>query len=82
MRRICTLLALRQLPVDKRGKRTSGNSKPGLVVNAVMDHIRSYLAKRAHYASHEGKYLSEQLNTKVMHKQFMEKYPQHKDAKY
>lgn len=81
LRRLTTLRRKGRVPIDKRGKGRSGNAKPGLVIDSIIQHIASFPVKTAHYTSREYRYLNEKLNIFIMHKLFKELHPE-LDVKY
>lgn len=75
IRRLCNLVSHGKVPVDNRGKSTPANAKPGHVIQAIREHIESYPQKITHYGNKEYKYLSADLNIKIMHSLFKAKHP-------
>lgn len=75
IRRLCNLVSQGKVPVDNRGKSTPANAKPGHVIQAIREHIESYPQKITHYGNKEYKYLSADLNIKIMHSLFKAKHP-------
>lgn len=82
VRRLCNLLLQGKPPLDKRGKTSPGNSKPGYVVDAIEQHIASFPVKISHYSSREYKYLSEKLNVSTMFSMFKNKNPELTEVNY
>lgn len=75
IRRLYNLLSQGKSPIDMRGKQRPGNAKSDQVILMVCNHIESFPIKSSHYSNRIVKYLSERLNVKLMHKLFLEKYP-------
>ncbi|XP_063229232.1 uncharacterized protein LOC134534688 [Bacillus rossius redtenbacheri] len=82
VRRFCKLLSEGKSPHDMRGKSIPGNTKSGLVIYAIKQHISSFPVKISHYSSKEYHYLSEKLDVKIMYSLFQEKYPEMSAANY
>lgn len=82
VRRLCLLLRDGKIPQDMRGQNRPGNAIPGATVEAIKEHISSFPVKQAHYSSREYRYLSEQLNVKIMHNLFKKKHPEYVSVKY
>ncbi|KAF2895702.1 hypothetical protein ILUMI_10482 [Ignelater luminosus] len=66
LRRIRQLLIEGKPPIDKRGFNRPGNAKPADLILLVENHIKSFPVHEAHYTSHEYRYLSANLNVKIM----------------
>lgn len=82
VRRLCLLLRDGKIPQDMRGQNKPGNAISGETVEVIKEHIDSFPVKQAHYSSREYRYLSEQLNVKIMHKLFKDKHPEYASVKY
>lgn len=82
VRRLCLLLRDGKIPQDLRGQNRPGNAIPGATIEAIKEHIASFPVKQAHYSSREYRYISEQLNVKIMHNLFKNKHPEYASVKY
>lgn len=63
-------------PKENRGKSKGSRTKaiPGFVCQKIHEHIESFPVKETHYANRNIKYLSADLNVKIMHSLFKEKH--------
>lgn len=77
IRRLGELLQSGKSPRDMRGQSIGSRSRAvkGDVIDKIKEHIESFEVKVAHYANREIKYLKADLNAKIMHSLFLEKYP-------
>lgn len=76
--RLTSLIAQGKQPVDCRGIHSNrGNVLPNEAILAVDEHIRSFPLKQSHYSSKEIQYLDADLNLKIMHDLFRNKYTEH-----
>lgn len=75
--RLVSLLKVGKSPQDGRGKNVNSRTKavPYQVCEMVAAHIESFEVKDAHYSKGPIKYLNAQLNVKIMHTLFKQKYP-------
>lgn len=77
VRRIRELKQEGKTPEDKRGRFVS-YSLPDAVKMKVREHIASFPLKESHYSGQKIFYLSSDLDLKIMHKLYLEKYPDKK----
>lgn len=62
-----------ETPTDKRGTNVSGNAIPESVLSCLREHIESFPTKLDHYTGKERRYVSANLNLKIMHDMFVRK---------
>lgn len=75
VRRLASLLVKNEIPHDKRGENIKGNATSSDICLQIREHIDSLPKKEVHYYGKSSQYLDAQLNVKIMHKLFNEKYP-------
>lgn len=75
VRRLKDLAVLGKSPRDLRGQNSSVNKFGEHIQVAVRQHIESFPVKISHYANREIKYLSSELNLKIMYDLFKAKFP-------
>lgn len=82
--RLSTLKSQNRSPQDMRGK--SAGSRNKLISGEVCQKIHSFVdnipVNQVHYSNTIKKYLSSQLNVKIMYTMFMAKHPECQNVKY
>ena len=78
IRRINNLSSQGKSPNDLRGKMASANTFSEEIRNCVKEHIQSFPTNISHYSGREKYYLNSQLNLRLMHQLYLEKYPNQK----
>lgn len=74
IRRLRELKSKGKTPFDKRGRHIS-YTLPNATKAKVREHIESFPLKESHYSGKKIYYLNAELNLKMMHKLYTEKFP-------
>lgn len=74
--RLTTLKRQGLSPNDLRGKHNNrGNAMPANVLALIDEHLKEFPLKESHYSNKDVKYLSADLNIKILHEQFCQRHP-------
>lgn len=76
VRRLAGLIEAGKSPRENRGKSEGSRNKKvaGSICEKIHEHINTFPVKQTHYSNRHIKYLNAELNIKIMHDMFCQKY--------